>query len=78
MMAGRFQVAEYPMYFTSFVNTKDIMWLIFFDVKVRDLDFTPLRKCREIGFFDKESAQNIHLLPSVPPFLDIFDQNRHH
>jgi len=72
------EIGRYPAYFTRFINTKDV-WAanIIFEVKVRDLLFTPTEECREIGFFNKETAANIKLLPSVKAFLPEFDPKRH-
>jgi 8-oxo-dGTP diphosphatase len=72
-------IAKHPSYFTNFINDNGYHVVnIIFVTKVENLNFTPSDECREIGFFDTESARKRQLLFSVPPFLEVFDPKRHY
>lgn len=65
------EIGDVPILVTKFQNLKNIWAInIYYEVKLKDLNFKVTDECQEIGFFDKESASKLQLLPSVKAFIN--------
>jgi len=62
-----------PKYFITAhkPQSKNRPWVsnVFYEVKVKDLDFTPSDECVEIGFFNKNSIEGINTIINVKEFI---------
>ena len=69
------EISKTPKYFVTAhkPESKSRPWIanVFYEVKVKNLDFTPSDECVEIWFFDKNSIKNINVLPNVKEFWEI-------
>ena len=64
------EIGDVPVLVTKFQNLKNIWAInIYYRVKVKDLNFKVTDECQEIGFFDKETASKLQLLPSVKAYI---------
>ena len=66
------EISNTPKYFVTAhrPESKSRPWIanVFYEVKVKDLNFTPSDECVEIWFFNKESINNINGLANVKEF----------
>jgi hypothetical protein len=66
-------ISENPKYFITAhkPQSKTRPWIsnIFYEVKVKNLNFTPSSECVEIGFFNKNSIENINTIVNVKEFF---------
>ena len=62
-----------PKYFITVhkPKSKTRPWIanVFYEVKVKDLNFTSSDECIEIWFFNKDTIKNIKVLPNVTEFF---------
>jgi hypothetical protein len=62
-----------PKYFITVhkPQSKTRPWVsnIFYEVKVKDLDFIPSDECVEIGFFNKDSIEGLNTIVNVKEFV---------
>jgi ADP-ribose pyrophosphatase YjhB (NUDIX family) len=62
-----------PKYFVTAhkPESKTRPWLVnvFYEVKVKNLHFTPSDECIEIKFFNKETVKNINTIVNVDEFI---------
>ncbi len=67
------EISKNPKYFITAhkPESKNRPWLanIFYEIKVKNLDFTPSDECVEIGFFNKNSIKKINTYINVKEFL---------
>lgn len=72
------KISTRPHYITTFVNLNGFWAMnLLFDVNLSNLDFRPTDECRELGFFDRESAAKLKLYPSAVALLKVFDPSNH-
>lgn len=66
------EIIETPVYFltTKSLRGKPIA-NIFYETKVKNLNFTPSNECIEIGFYDIEEVRNLETYPNVQEFIRI-------
>ncbi|MDD2907135.1 MAG: NUDIX hydrolase [Candidatus Gracilibacteria bacterium] len=68
-----------PKYFITAhkPESKTRPWLanIFYEVKVKDLNFTPSDECVEIGFFNKDNINTINTIVNVKEFVNLLKNN---
>lgn len=50
---------------------------VVYEVKLKDLDFTPSEECQELRFFTTDEARKEDLFPNIEKLLDVFDPNLH-
>lgn len=50
---------------------------VIYEVKLKDLNFTPSDECVELRFFNVEEAKKENLFPNVEELLNEFDANLH-
>ena len=68
-----------PKYFITAhkPESKTRPWLanIFYEVKVKDLNFTPSDECVEIWFFNKDNINTINTIVNVKEFVNLLKNN---
>ena len=66
-------VSKTPKYFVTAhkPKSKTRPWIanVFYEVKVKDLNFTPSEECVEISFFNKQSIEGINVIENVKEFI---------
>jgi len=69
-------IAEQPAYYFTW---KEDVWRAnaMYETQLGHLDFTPSDECVEVGFFTKEEAQEVDLLPNIIEFLKVFKPENH-
>jgi 8-oxo-dGTP diphosphatase len=72
------EVGREPLYFLRGQNLKG-NWSInlLFEVKVKNLNFTPSEECREIKFVDGENLKSLNTFRTVQELGKLFDPNKH-
>ena len=73
-------MAQTPSYFFTFVAEKSKQWMsnVVYEVKLKDLNFTPSDECQEIRFVTKEEAKALNLFPNIREFIENnFDLKNH-
>jgi 8-oxo-dGTP diphosphatase len=50
---------------------------IIYEIKLKNLDFTPSDECQELRYFTVEEAKEIDLFPNVEKLLEVFDPKLH-
>jgi 8-oxo-dGTP diphosphatase len=71
-------VSQNPSYFVSALNINNV-WktAVFYEAKVKDLNFKPTDECTQIKFFTKVEAEKENLYPIIKEFLKEFNPNNH-
>lgn len=73
-------IKKNPKYFVTAhkVESKTRPWLanVFYEVKVKDLNFTPSDECVEIGFFNTETINNIETFINVKEFINLLNEEK--
>ena len=72
-------VSPSPQYFitTKRLGHETYIANIIYEIKLKDLNFTPSEECQELRFFNIEEARKEDLFPNVEKFLDVFDPSVH-
>lgn len=71
-------VAEHPSYFYTFPFRADFYGSnLLYEIKLKNLDFTPSDECVDIAFINKDNAEKYDLFPNVPLLLKQFNPSRH-
>ncbi len=69
------EVSQNPKYFLTAhkPKSKKRPWIanIFYEVKVKNLDFTPSSECVAIDFFNKETVKNLNVIENVREFIKL-------
>ena len=72
-------ISENPKYFITAhkPESKSRPWLanVFYEVKVKDFNFTPSDECVEIGFFNTDTIDDIDTIVNVKEFVKILKDN---
>jgi 8-oxo-dGTP diphosphatase len=50
---------------------------IIYEIKLKNLDFTPSDECQELRYFTVEEAKEVDLFPNVEELLEVFDPKLH-
>lgn len=71
-------INKQPSYFASALNINKI-WktAVFYETKVKNLDFKPTDECTKIKFFTKEEALKENLYPAIKEFINEYDPKNH-
>lgn len=66
-------ISEHPLYFLTAISLsgKPIA-NIFYEARVKNLDFKISHECQEIWFFSIEEAKHLSIFPNVEEFLKIY------
>jgi 8-oxo-dGTP diphosphatase len=72
-------VSPTPKYFvtTKRLNHTTFVANVIYEIKLKDLGFTPSEECQELRFFTVEEARQVKLFPNVEKFLEIYDPGLH-
>ena len=71
-------VNPFPSYYLIGKNTKDHWTLnLVFEIKVKDLNFTPSDECQELRFILPEEVGSINTFRTVKELAAVFDSKRH-
>jgi 8-oxo-dGTP pyrophosphatase MutT (NUDIX family) len=72
-------VSPSPIYFTTSkrLHYENYIANVFYEIKLKDLNFTPSEECQELRFFTVEEAKQQDLFPNVTEFLKVFDPALH-
>ncbi len=72
-------VSKTPIYFvtTKRLNKATYIANVIYEIKLKDLNFTPSEECQELKFFNKEEALKLELFPNVVKFIKVFDPALH-
>lgn len=73
------EVSATPKYFVtaSKVGREGFVANVIYEVKLKNLDFTPSDECVELRFFNVEEAQKENLFPQVAEFIKVFNPALH-
>ena len=72
------EIIENPVYFITAKSLRGKpIANIFYETKVRNLDFTQSNECVEIGFYTAEEARKLDIYPNVKEFLNHYNPNNH-
>lgn len=72
------EVSPYPSYFLVGKNMKGIWSVnIVFEIKVKDLNFTPSDECLEIKFVSPEELDSINAFRTVKELGTLFNSDKH-
>lgn len=64
-----------PKYFVTAHKTEKDIYIanVIYEVKIKNLQFTPSEECEELRYFTAEEAKKVALLPNVEKLLDALD-----
>ena len=73
------EIKPLPVYYLIGKDKKDKVWTFnpVFEVKVKDLNFTPSEECREIKFVSPEEVELINAFRTVKELATQFDIEKH-
>lgn len=73
------EVSATPKYFVTApkVGREGFVANIIYEVKLKDLNFTPSDECVELRFFTVEEAEKEKLFPQVIEFIKVFNPALH-
>jgi 8-oxo-dGTP pyrophosphatase MutT (NUDIX family) len=72
------KIGKYPMYFMVSLTLKKLLKTnIVFEIKLKNLKFTPSGECMEIKFFDNKTVLKENISSGVRKFAKIYDPKRH-
>ena len=72
-------VSPSPIYFLTVAreNTSSSYYManVIYEVKLKNLDFTPSEECQELKFFAIEDMKDLDVYPNVRKLMEIFGRN---
>jgi len=73
------EVSVTPKYFVTApkVGREGYVANVIYEMKLKDLNFTPSDECVELRFFNVEEAQREDLFPQVAEFIKVFNSELH-
>jgi 8-oxo-dGTP diphosphatase len=73
------EVSATPKYFVTApkVGREGFVANVIYEVKLKNLDFTPSDECVELRFFNVEEAQKEELFPQVAEFIKVYKPELH-
>ena len=72
------EIMESPTYFLTAKSLRGKpIANVFYETKVKNLDFTPSSECIEIGFYDIEEAKSLETYSNVQEFLKLYNPDNH-
>lgn len=68
------RVNNLPCYFVTSKKPEKYYWIahIFYETKIKNMDFISSKECQEVRFFTKEEAEKVDINPNVIEFLKQF------
>jgi len=72
-------ISNQPMYFVTANRPKEDIWIanVFYETRIKDLNFIPSNECQEIKFISKKDAENLDIHPNVKAFIEQFNPKNH-
>lgn len=72
-------ISPFPKYFITAPRLGHDTYIanVIYEIKLKDLNFTPSEECQELRYFSVEEARKEDLLPNVSRLLDVFDPQLH-
>ena len=72
------EVSSFPFYYLTGKNMKD-QWTVnlVFEIKVKDLNFTPSDECKEMRFVSPEEVASLNAFRTVKELAELFDSKKH-
>jgi len=72
-------ISERPSYILTAQNARQTFWVcnLIYEVKVKDLNFTPSAECLQLKFFTKEEALKEKLYRNVTEFIKMYKPEKH-
>lgn len=73
------EISATPKYFVTApkVGREGFVANVIYEVKLKDLNFTPSDECIELRFFNVEEAKKEKLFPQVVKFIEVFNPDLH-
>ena len=67
-------VNDLPSYFVTSKKPEKYYWIahVFYETKIKNMDFISSKECQEVRFFTKEEAEKVDINPNVVEFLKQF------
>lgn len=68
------RVNDLPSYFVTSKKPEKYYWIayVFYETKIKNMDFISSKECQEVRFFTKEEAEKVDINPNVVEFLKQF------
>lgn len=72
-------ISPYPKYFLTAprLDKGSFTANVIYEIKLKDLNFTPSDECQELRYFNVEEARKEKLFPNVEKFLEVFNPSLH-
>jgi 8-oxo-dGTP pyrophosphatase MutT (NUDIX family) len=72
-------ISPSPKYFITVLHVERNTYIanVIYEIKLRDLNFTPSDECQELRYFTVDEARNEDLLPNIEKFLEHYDPQLH-
>jgi 8-oxo-dGTP pyrophosphatase MutT (NUDIX family) len=72
-------ISPSPKYFITAqrLGRETFMANVIYEIKLKDLNFTPSDECQEVRHFSVEEARQVDLFPNVEKFLEVYDPQLH-
>jgi 8-oxo-dGTP diphosphatase len=73
------EVSPTPKYFVTApkFDREGYVANVIYEVKFKDLNFTPSDECVELRFFNRDEAKKENLFPQVAKFIELFNLELH-
>jgi len=73
------EVSDSPKYFVTApkVGREGYVANVIYEMKLKDLNFTPSDECVELRFFNVEEAKQEDLFPQVAKFIEVYKPELH-
>ena len=67
-------ISPAPRYFIAaqHVGKETYAANVIYEVKLKDLDFTPSEECRELRYFSVKEARKVKIRPTMEQFLEVY------
>jgi 8-oxo-dGTP diphosphatase len=71
-------VSPSPKYFVTCKRTNADTYIanVIYEIKLKDLHFTPSDECQELRFFSIEEMRQVELFPNVKKLLELLEKER--
>lgn len=72
-------ISSSPKYFVTTKRSGHDTFIanVIYEIKLKDLNFTPSDECRELRFFTAAEARKEDIFPNVEKLLEVYDPNLH-
>jgi 8-oxo-dGTP diphosphatase len=72
-------VSPTPKYFITArrLGSDTFVANVIYEIKLKNLDFTPSDECQELRYFTVEEARQVDLFPNIERFLEVYNPALH-